>query len=635
MLSGRGKYAVVASRSGERGFQVKANTPSVQGAPSISGGFGATGGAIRGFYERSIMEGFLREEDDITFRKIYRDMYTYDTVCGSAVDLIATLPWSEITLSGLKDKKEIETYARSVETLNIKSLLPELTVDYLTYGAVVASLNWNEDIKIFTGVMPQSLDHCVLQMLPMYGRDPIIDLKVPEEVKKLITNKDNRIQNALKDTNLFKGLKGNTLPLDPDTTLYLPRRTMATKQKGTSFLHRCVPFWIMEKALLRGTLELAYRRQKSILHIVAGEEEWEPTNQELTALVNLFIQADIDPTGAIVATRPGVQTNEVRSGSDFWRYDEIYDQVSQAKMRAMGINEALVNGDAQINTMETALSVFIEQLRYMRDNLTRRIFYTRIFPHIAIKNGFISHDKQEVRGSSDEKIKQRMLSIICGSTSMPYWNAGEEAPIDPTTLRMPKLHWHKQLKPEADQEYMNILDNLEQRGLPVPLRVWAAAAGVSIVELMGAYEDDIRLRKAIDKYKKALPAKPEDSFGGGGGFGTPSAPEMPGEDQAQEEASSELLASLISGQRKGRIGILNRKYDNEEFRVRDPANGKVLSRKGRRIFEEKMHKRAAKALANLAKADNRKSVKDQQEARNRLFYYSKGTRDVLTKLSGV
>ena len=68
---------------------------------------------------------------------------------------------------------------------------------------------------------------------------------------------------------------------------------------------------------------------------------------------------------------------------------------------------------------------------------------------------------------------------------------------DITEYEMPSIHWHKALKPEADKEYLELLTTLQGVGLPIPLRMWAAAGGLSIDELMSDLDDDKKLRNTI------------------------------------------------------------------------------------------------------------------------------------------
>ena len=48
-------------------------------------------------------------------------------------------------------------------------------------------------------------------------------------------------------------------------------------------------------------------RPKRMIHLEVGNERWEPTQDELDTIVKLFQEADLNPQGAIIATRDGVK----------------------------------------------------------------------------------------------------------------------------------------------------------------------------------------------------------------------------------------------------------------------------------------------------------------------------------------
>jgi len=72
-------------------------------------------------------------------------------------------------------------------------------------------------------------------------------------------------------------------------------------------------------------------RTRNILHVIAGDKHWHPTQPELEELANKFLTANLDPLGAVVTTRDGIVTQllerndytkgrilHVLCGSDSW-----------------------------------------------------------------------------------------------------------------------------------------------------------------------------------------------------------------------------------------------------------------------------------------------------------------------------
>jgi hypothetical protein len=319
-----------------------------------------------------------------------------------------------------------------------------------------------------------------------------------------------------------------------------------------------------------------------------GSDEWEPNNSELQQLVDMFIQADRDPTGAIIATRPDVTTNEIREPTSFWRYDESFDTFSNIKYKALGISDGFLDPSATLNTVENTLSTFLEQIRSFRELMTRKLFYHKIFPLIALEHNFSIDNyqdrKEKITGSYNNEEENGY--VISANSSMI--TLGNEK-FDPTKYYIPKIQWHKSLKPEADSEYMNILATLEEKGLPIPLRLWAAAGGQSIVEIMGSLDEDVKLKQKISQYKNKLPKPPQD------------------------EAAA-LFASLAKPNNKK-----NRQFPEQE--IRDPDTGRLLSKKSVKRINERQNRIMATALANIAKKDNHKIRFNTPEGR--IYHYAK------------
>lgn len=616
-----------------RALEATANPINSGGATR---GPSTTATGIQGFFQKPLMENILLENNKRLVRDVARDAYFYDPISGAAVQLLSILPWSNVTLTGIKDDKVREKYSQSIANMNLMMLMPELTTDYLVNGTFIANAIFDDSKGCFTGIAPQDIDSCEIIPVPLYGRDPLVNVRLDASFKRLLdmAKKDDRAKNIVTDlgSDFEKSIKNGYMELDPDTTIYLPRREFSTQIEGSSYLQRILPYWIIEKALLRGTIELSYRRQKSILHLLIGDEEWEPTTEELQNYVQLFLNADQDPTGAVIATRQGVVPTELGNASGFWRIDEISQFSNDSKYKALGISESMIVGDANLNTMDNAMSTFLERLRYMRFNISHRMFNGKLFPHIAVKNGFRAKKNQarhEVQGSDDDYAKQFGLFAGEGGMEITGSSYGVYAEnFNPADYEIPKLNWIKHLKPEADSAYMEVLDKLEQKGLPIPLRMWAAAGGVNIAEMMYGYEDDVRIRKLADAHRKKIPKTKSDDDGESyaslirNGKGR-DVLDLLSNTKARKRLGLELLASTISKRKPKRFGDFT--FDERHHEMRDPDTGKLLSRKGRRVREERVHKIAAEALSRIAQRENYVTRNDSSmdDVRKRIISYSK------------
>ena len=428
--------------------------------------------------------------------RLYRNIYDYDTVAGTAVDLIVTLPFSDIHLVH-PDQKILDIYEESLDRLRIVQQLPLLAAEYYVIGFVVASLIFDDKAGVWDDMVIHSPETIDIDPIPVQGFDPKINFMVPKKLKQFLRSKDPRdvdARSVMPEALIKKLMSSKSVPLEPLNTLYLPRKSHPN-DLGTSYFLRIIPLYILEQTLTYGTLISARRRQRAIMHITVGlDDVWEPTIDEIQTITEMFVQADSDPQGAIVGTRTGVQVDEVRQGSDFWKISEEGDYLTQAKLRALGLNESFLSGDATYSTMEVALSVFVESLRAFRDDFTQRIFYHKLFPTLAKANGFIKRTQAEL---------SHRIRIVRGKH-------------EETEYQMPEVHWAKQLKPEADMNYLDVLEKVEEKGVVIPLRTWAAAAGMSLKNLLAAEEDDIEVRKKIKDWKKKAGLLEEEEGGGGG-----------------------------------------------------------------------------------------------------------------------
>ena len=302
----------------------------------------------------------MTPQTETVLHSVYRDIYYNDSVAGSAVDLISMLPFGEFNLGGFPsvkgDTRKIqEIYMETIERLNMRTLLPEISIDYLVLGEHCSSLLYNKDKKIFTDILPHQADDLTIESLPFYSQQPIITVKFPEQLKNILGRDTPRIKNIKEHlgADIVSKIMEGTLELDPLSTIYIPRRTFTRSDRGTSYFRRILPLYLIEKNLFRGTLVESARRQRGILHLSLGDgDQWIPSVQDMEFMTELFMNADSDPIGAIIATRMGVQVDELRQGGDFWKSTDFADSVLGHKCRALTISEGLLSGEANFNTAD-------------------------------------------------------------------------------------------------------------------------------------------------------------------------------------------------------------------------------------------------------------------------------------------
>uniref|UniRef100_A0AB39CDW3 Portal protein n=1 Tax=Pseudomonas phage HRDY3 TaxID=3236930 RepID=A0AB39CDW3_9VIRU len=445
--------------------------------------------------------------------RIYTDMYYNDSIGGSIVDIKSQLMFSDFTISGIMDRKVMDDFMENIDRLDIRNLMPDVAIDYNVKGGFIASLLYNEKTQVFSRVMPHAYENTKLDQLPFHGTDPLITVAFPEYIRSTMQSDSPRVK-ALREflgADVMKQLSNEALELDQKSTVYVPRRS-GSSSTGTSYFRRIMPWYLLEKNLFRGTLVRSAMRQKGILHVTLdGAGEWEPTLADMQAVMDMFMNADADPVGAVVATRGGISTEEIRDPQGGWTIFDNKDAIDSIKMKALGISDAFLSGDATYANGDTSTSFFIDAIRTERDWLTRKTLYSRIFPMISALKGYVLNrdGKLSTRGNSLDKLDP------LGSF---------ERLNDGTKLLIPSVHWEKTLQPEGDQQYMDMLQAMSDKGVPVPLRVMAAAGGLNLDRLLAGQDSDLQAQEQLYQYQKKIKELKkkygiDDMMGGDGGGG--------------------------------------------------------------------------------------------------------------------
>lgn len=339
MLKGHGKYGVMASsespiyRGADRerkiavtaSFNKNGKIESTANASLYGGGAGGNTN-VRSFamnFELGAMEGII-PEGRRNIIKICRDIYRYDSVSGAAVDLMSNLPFSDFSLTGLSDAKMLKTYTSSVENLRLATLFPYLSKDFLTDGSFAATLEFDNSSNTFKRIVTHDNMNLEVTNIPVYGMDPLLTLRLPQEIVdlKAKASRDPRIAKIIESLPKFmqQADQKSGILLEPSNTLYIARKSFSFDGLGMSYLHRIIPLFLIEKALLRGSIEQSYQRQRAITHAIVGSDEWEATDQHLQEVTNLVINANMDPTGAVIATRPDITFSELIRGDDYYKH---------------------------------------------------------------------------------------------------------------------------------------------------------------------------------------------------------------------------------------------------------------------------------------------------------------------------
>lgn len=293
-------------------------------------------------------DAFLPDNSEETLIPFYRDIYYYDAVGGSAVDMTSTFPFSDWTLTGI-DNKFLSVYSETLARLNMRTLLPEMLLSYLVDGDFIGTLIYDPGIKNFYDIMIHDRVFCQVIPSPFYSMDPIIRAQGSAKLKYYAGVGSKYAEQVMRNypQHLLNALESGTVELDPLTTLHLARRSLPDRMSGSvSYLKRLLPIYLLEKTLYRGTLVEFNKRMRATTHIQAGDDTWEPTEGELEELLRQFQSTELDPLGAWIVTRQGVNVQDVRQGGDFAKWTDMTETLVPLKLRSLGISEAFLSGEA-------------------------------------------------------------------------------------------------------------------------------------------------------------------------------------------------------------------------------------------------------------------------------------------------
>lgn len=556
-----------------------------------------------------ILDGFVDSQDGILMRQLERDMYYHDPICGGCVEIYSMLPFGDFSLSGLPDRDMLNKHLKCTEALRLKTLFPSVTIDQLVDGAVTGALAWNGKEKIFDKYLPLNLDFVDVFVNPFHGEDAVLDIKMNQDVPNFIFKRkdDPRVDRIMKDLpevlrSFFTG--GKLLKLDPENTVFIPRITHLSHYKQPSSLfRRVVPIWLLEKALMRGTIEQGYRRQRGILWIQMGGPDYVASIAEMQQMCNDVVLSDRDPTGAVLVTRPDVNFQEIREGGNLWKHSDIVDVYTPLKLRAMGFPQALIDGDLSVGGADSVMNVFNRTLRGHRDNLVRALCYEKIFPYVSIQNGFEKENELiETSSTVDISDEDYLREISSPNGRRLFRRNGRYTALadgrlrnlsdkDPSRYYIPTVNWHDSFRPEVQSDYLDTFDKLAAHNIPVPMRAYIAAGGMTVGDIVASMDEDFDLRqvmaKQMKKINKLMPQQPPD--------------------QQQNfarliDAAQEVMASAGAERR----GIFSRDEEmaeaNDEY-LRHVNKGPV-SRRGRSHIEERANKVLAESAAKLGQRAN-------------------------------
>ena len=562
--------------------------------------------AFGGPHFTTMFQGIIPEHNENSLIPYYRDIYYHDSVAGAAVDISSTFPFSEMALTGL-DSEDLGVYQETLSRINIRTFMQEVSITHLVDGQYTGTLVYDQERRVFQDIMSHDALNTSVAPQPFHALEPVIKVNSAHVLDQLLNAGSPYLDSVLSSypAGIVDRYRQGTVVLDPMTTLYLPRKG-AMDRESVSYLKRILPMYMLEKVLYRGTLTEAHKRQRPTSHVTVGSENWVATDKEMQEMLSEFQRTELDPLGAWIVTREGVQVNDIRLPDGQWRWTDLVDILVPYKLRALGISEAFLSGEASFATAETAITVFLDSMDAYREMLTYKIFTRKIFPLVAVLHGFYK-----------DPTKKEDMSSVSGIIA----NLNNHH-----NLRIPQVNWFKSLNGKDTESQWDMLDKLSEKGFTVPLKMWAAAASVDIGSLLKDLEEDQEIKNEMSKITgqaaasmgvhedSAMAESAGDELGGGE---LASLQAKLAEVRRRETGDNFRNAShpVSSRSQSRRVPLLAREMDPGVFTT--SKSGKVKHA----VIREKAHIQRnndtiVKAMKALSDPNHRADVRKRIKARN-------------------
>lgn len=437
----------------------------------------------------TMFQGIIPEFNEVGLIPYYRDIYYHDPVAGAAVDISCSFPFSDLALTGL-DSEDLQAYNETLSRINTRTLMSEIAMGYLVDGLFTGTLVYDPEREVFQDVLQHDALNTSVTPQPFHALDPVIQVNSSHVLNQLLNAGSPYLDSILSSypPGIVDIYRAGKVVLDPLTTLFVGRKG-PTDREYVSYLKRIMPMYMLEKVLYRGTLTEAHKRQRSTSHITVGTDNWIATDKEMQNILQEFQRSELDPLGAWLVTREGVQVNEIRAAGEMWKWTDMVDIMVPYKLRALGISEAFLSGDASYATAEAAITVFLDSMDAFRQMMTYRIFTKKIFPLIAVLKGFY-------KDPSKREPMNSVASIIANLNNHK-------------NLRIPQVNWFKSLNGKDTESQWDMLDKLSEKGFTIPLKMWAAAASVDINSLL----QDLQENQEIKERMEAITGQSAESIG--------------------------------------------------------------------------------------------------------------------------
>ena len=433
------------------------------GGIPMSGPMSATGKVVTTapiFYDIRYFtpDKFYFPSSELEQNDVWRMVYKRDPVVGAGIDLYADFAFSEFDLLGIEDKYIRETYESMCQSLNLQSKLPDMSREFLIEGKVIPHLIFNDTLGYWRRMFIHNPDFIRVTPIPFMDEEPLIDMRIPVELKNYIASPDYRIQqmiSKLPHSLASAMLSSSFIPLDNINVSYIPRKALGSDWKGTSILERLYRMLMFEDFLMNAALAVAQRNAVPLKLFKLGDASanWYPSEEDAMAFSELLAIAEADPVSAIIM-HSGIDVDYVGVSDRFWNVAHEWDFITETKLIGLGVGKGFLTGESSFAAAVSQLQTFVQKVAGLRTKLEHEWLLPKVFKTVAQINQFYKR--------SDAELAHRI-----------------RVDVEDRDLIIPKLKWHRSLEPTQETALLSIWQELKEKGL-VSDRTLAAGSGVNL-----------------------------------------------------------------------------------------------------------------------------------------------------------
>lgn len=472
LLRGISRY-IATNKSG--GMKIRGTSYT-----GYNGGFGADGlmQAPAMWYNPLIgsMDKYYFPSAQERQHTIWRSYYELDPIVGTGTDMFSELPWSDFSLSGIKDPTILHLYEDCINAINLPSLLPEMTKELVMKGKVIPNLIYSDKKGYWVHCMLHDPSYVAITGIGIAGMPPLLDLLPTPEMQNLVKSSDPRLvaqRNKIPVEVLQKIIAGKPIPLLDTNCTYIARKTCSYDVIGVSLYSRLFKIMMIEDALYNAYIAIARRNAAPLRIFQLGDPAagWLPSEGDFDDFASKLEQAEFDPASTLIY-HFGVKADYVGVSDKFLAISRDNEFLMTQKLIALGVPKDLLMGTSTFASSETGLQVMIERLASIRAKFVREWIIPKIFRTLAKAHGFYKVKKSEVF----EKMKLGL------------------EPISDSDLIIPKIRWNKSLEVK-DRFMLELYKELRDKNLIGNSAYASFAAGIDLRDEVESLAVDAEINK--------------------------------------------------------------------------------------------------------------------------------------------